>query len=256
MGAVFFAMETYLVFNLTQQINYLFFLFFGTLIIYSLHRYIGLKEYKAKLTLRATKIRSFRPLSYALLIISITACIYLSFSLDYSNFLPLSLPILLSLLYILPVLPKNKRLRDYPFMKIFLIALVWTILCFSIPKSNYESKDIFLIVERFFFMLAITLPFDIRDINIDSRFGVKTIATELGEKKTVLLALLLLLSGFILLAIYYFQSNEAAYFLLRYLFVYTLTGFLIYSSSSTKQDYHFTGYLDGTLILRGLVFLL
>ncbi|MBK8632963.1 MAG: hypothetical protein IPN72_05125 [Saprospiraceae bacterium] len=37
--------------------------------------------------------------------------------------------------------------------------------------------------------MAITLPFDIRDVEIDHADGVKTIATYLGKDKTILLSL-------------------------------------------------------------------
>ncbi len=255
-GSVFFCLETYLIFDLLPRSNYLLLLFFGTLIIYSLHRYIGLKGKIDIPTKRVIKIKKFKPLSYSLLIISITTCLYVSFSLDLKTLLLLCTPVILSLLYVFPFLRGKKRLRDLPYIKVFLIAIVWTLLCFIIPRQGMTYTDTILIIERILFMLAITLPFDIRDIKVDSRNGVKTIATEFGEKRTVHLALISLLIGFIILALFYFLSLKPIYFLLRYTFVYLITGYLIFISNSNKQDYHFTGFLDGTLILRGLVFLI
>ena len=52
--------------------------------------------------------------------------------------------------------------------------------------------------ERFLFIMAITIPFDIRDLKIDNQVGLKTIPSILGIKKSKMIAyfLLILMSAF------------------------------------------------------------
>lgn len=107
----------------------------------------------------------------------------------------------LSMLYTLPL---NKmgisfRLRDVPFIKLFLIALAWATTCTFLPAL--ESKNLFVFLDyltwnyfvaQFIFILFITLPFDIHDINTDKQQLLKTIPNSIGIKNTKLLLVALL----------------------------------------------------------------
>ncbi|MEM9991436.1 MAG: hypothetical protein AAF738_06695, partial [Bacteroidota bacterium] len=171
----------------------------------------------------------------------------------------LVLPTLLSLAYVLPLLTSSRRLRDLHFIKIFLVATIWASVTVLLPalemgKLMLSSNKIFLIfLERAFFIFAITLPFDIRDLKIDAHTAVKTIPSEIGVKRTKQLAYLALCLAFI-----------TAYFNFQ-LYTYTLSGWLaigisIFStgifvrySEFAKHDYYFTGILDGTMIIQLLL---
>ena len=88
-------------------------------------------------------------------------------------------------------------LRDIPLLKIFIIAFYWTYLTIIIPvlvyNISFDSNLILNIIVRFLFVLAITIPFDIRDYSVDDS-SKKTIPQLIGLQKATILAVLILLA--------------------------------------------------------------
>ena len=107
--------------------------------------------------------------------------------LSHSSQLLLVLLALLSIAYNLPVLTfANKlfNLRNVPGLKLFLIATVWSLSCVLLPiieLNNHQSisisasQAVLLTANRFLFIAAITIPFDIRDLFQDQKYNLKTI---------------------------------------------------------------------------------
>ena len=105
---------------------------------------------------------------------------------------------LISLTYSIPIIPTIngwKRLRDIPGLKIFAISLVVTFTTSSIPLfllNEISGTDILLMsIQRFLFILAITIPFDVRDVRMDEKWNLKTIPLLLGNTKAIRLAITL-----------------------------------------------------------------
>lgn len=236
------------------------FVFLTCIWLYSLHRYIGLGKVNSEdLENRFYKIRLLqKPIIY-LAITAFVVSILLVFSLSWKQVLVLSVPGILSLLYVLPVLKYNQRLRDINYIKIFVIALVWAGLTVLLPlvacqdcmSYNFQSL---IFVERFVFIFAITLPFDIRDLEVDKRNKVKTISALIGKQGTWLLSFLLLsISSFI----FYFlfrQEQIGTSILLIHLTTNILTLICIWIAFWQQHDWYYTGLLDGTMFLP-LIFL-
>ena len=155
-------------------------------------------------------------------------------------------------MYTIPILGNKRRLRDFNFIKIFLIAIVWATTTAWIPTyfCGLNTTIITLLsVERALFFIAITIPFDIRDERIDKQINVKTLVHSLGNAKSVIFALFCLLFSLAIL-VYLHTSNELhLYHLIGYGISYIITGMLIYFSKDKTSDYYFTGLLDGTMLL-------
>jgi 4-hydroxybenzoate polyprenyltransferase len=109
-----------------------------------------------------------------------------------------------SFAYSLPVLPfKNKqRLKDIGWLKIVILALVWTSVSAALPIL-YWGKSLFdypyEILLRFVFLFILCLAFDIRDMQVDLEAGIYTLPNKFGVKNTyrlihILSALFLVLS--------------------------------------------------------------
>jgi len=82
---------------------------------------------------------------------------------------------------------KIPPLRNINYLKIFLIVYVWVALtvCLPLIGAAVSLKAIALeSVQRAFFYLALTLPFDIRDERSDKEQKLKTLANKLGTVKT------------------------------------------------------------------------
>jgi 4-hydroxybenzoate polyprenyltransferase len=165
----------------------------------------------------------------------------------------------LSVGYSLPLFSKNGQrygLRNIPGIKSILIALVWTMSCVMLPIFEAErthhivisNSDIgLLIAKRFLFIVALTIPFDIRDLFQDSQGGLKTIPVIFGEKGAYLFCQVLLVAHLILL--FLFKNGFDLDFLALSLTT-ILMGWLIFKSKWEKNEYYYFFYMDGVLILQ------
>ena len=147
---------------------------------------------------------------------------------------------------------KKFGLRNIPGLKLFLIALIWSLSCVLLPIIETgmpipSSDTIVLIAKRFLFIAAITVPFDIRDLFQDKSNDLKTIPVVFGEKKAYLFCQVLLLIYLSLL--FLFTKSIDADFVGITLTI-LLTGWLIFKSNFKKNEYYYFLYLDGTMILQ------
>lgn len=177
------------------------------------------------------------------------------------TFAPLAL---ISFCYSLPILPGkkgNRAIRDIPGAKIFLIALVWTGVTWVLPIQesgiSWEAEHYLVGLERFLFILAITIPFDIRDLKYDE-VTMRTIPQLLGYSKAKSLAvLLLILCASIHLYVEFFLLPERTH--LQHIIVpifFGLVAAIVSRIRPESGDIYFTGVLDGTMLILGLILLL
>lgn len=179
--------------------HYLFFVAGGTLGMYSFHRLVG-----ALLFVQPPKPPRFlwvEKHSWSVVLILGIACAMLVYSLSqliFTAFLWYSLPALaLSVAYIVPLRMAGKkfRLRDIPFVKVFVIGATVTWLVYILPLHLAQfSVDQYKAIWVFVFVIALTLPFDMRDKEVDAKAGLKTFATVLGFRFTQTLVVVLLLA--------------------------------------------------------------
>lgn len=165
----------------------------------------------------------------------------------------------LSFFYPLPLPFKNNknqqpyRLRDFPFIKIFLISFTWAATCVILPAIQAQLIiPIHLFFLQFLFIFFITIPFDINDMEIDSLNKIKTIPNLLGLTKT------LILEGIILFELVFFHSiwkdkigmisfNQRLYInlILFYVLLYLIT--IIYAKKLPKWSIMLI--FDGSMII-------
>lgn len=241
---------TYLLFSVPVDWIFTLFVFLGTLAQYSWHRWIGLKRIEHP-TGRFLIVKRLKT------VIFYTACISTLLSGVVFWLLPLNqqllmlIPCLLAALYVLPVLPGNNRLRDLPYIKIFVVSFTWTLITSAIPLSSFGMEISSLTfhalnLERFLFIFAITIPFDIRDSKIDPTQDCITLVTRFGVSRSKYLAYMLLTIGWI---IWLSLRNFDFLFFVGVSCIYLLTFILIYQSSREKPDWYFLLFVDGTMIL-------
>ena len=170
---------------------------------------------------------------------------------------------LITILYSLPVFGNRKtmfRIREIPYLKIFIIAFVWSFLTIILPVSRSSqtfSKTllVLMLLERFFFVFAITIPFDVRDMKEDKRAGIKTIPTLLNEKTSYILSCLALLI-FVIISFIHYQTWSARSFILP-VGISAITTFVFLTVKRIRNlPYYYYGILDGTMLLQGLLFLI
>lgn len=140
-------------------------------------------------------------------------------------------------------------IRSIPFLKIFLIAYLWTALGAGYPALllnvlTWQSVGWFW--GLFAYILAITLPFDVRDLLEDKKKGVRTLPSILGLKGTKGLAYALLL-------VFMAGGIESGYGILPTVLLILGAGMGIGFTNAGRHELFFTGFLDGLLVLFGLL---
>ena len=226
-------------------------IFFCTLLIYALHRLIGLKKVSEFLDVERFKVISEKKSHiwfYAIIAALGSAVCFLMVSNQIR--LALVIPGIVSLLYVLPLLGGSKRLRlrDFDMIKIYLIAGVWSYVTVFLPALDAEKlnlQTLLMFVERGLFIFAITLPFDIRDLVVDQHTEVNTIPGKYGVKTTLRIVAVLLVIFTVLSLI-----NYPIQFALGLILSAVITYSLVKIASTKKHDYWYSGVLDGTMIIQ------
>lgn len=242
-----------------QIYNYVYVIFFGILLEYNLHKlYAVIKNNEEIKNEKYSWAKNNKYIYFSLLIIASIFLIYFFINLKLNIIVYLIPFAILNLLYSLPIF-KRIKIRKIPLIKIFLIAFVWTFVTVNIPFIYSEvrlSNAIYLLfLERFIFIIAITIPFDIRDIQQDKINGVKTIPYFLGENKSYLLSNILIIIFSIITTIHYLIYLNY-YILFSFIITTIITLIFLNSKSIRKNKYFYYGYLDGSMFLFGLLVVL
>lgn len=186
------------------------------------------------------------------IIFSITSVILPFYIVNFSfELILLLLPIaLVSFLYPVGVKEDSNSflaLRELPYLKIFLISVSWALVTLILPLVYAENEINFNVfvefVFRVAFVMAITLPFDIRDVKSDKN-EMKTLPQIMGVKKAKLLSYILILSNILY---YFFRPGDYSFFLV--LIVFLLLIFLVSKSNTQKDLYFFNVLIESSSIL-------
>ncbi len=186
-------------------------------------------------------------------------------SIDLLTFIPYSLwyiiipCTILTLLYLLPVLPGRRRLRDLPLIKILIIAIVWAgVFLLPLIADNYEYAPIILttvFIEKIFFFFMITIPFDYRDKAIDDDQGTPTLATSLSTvslKRLITAAFIVVVVAVLVLYDYQLYNMTVCSALLA---TYILSLILSIYGINDRSELYYLGVLDGMILLNGAAYL-
>ena len=233
-------------------------LFTGTLSLYALHRLIGISRMRTFENIgRYQVIARYRHHILAYGILGGIGALYFILQLDRSVLIAFLYPAVISLGYILP-LPSGKRLRDYHYLKIFLISFCWALLTAWLPAMEkglgQQLSTILQLAERALFIFAITIPFDIRDLDLDSSDKVHTLPGRWGLQRSKRWAITGLVMAGLIGGIQWWLGLYALGSFLALLFSSGLSGCLIWYSTKDLHDYYFSGLLDGMMLVQaGLV---
>lgn len=229
------------------------FVFFGTFSVYNLQRIFKVSQ-AAKLTPWLSWVKDNRSLIIVLSGLSCGATITSLWFINLDEVLSLvvlAIAGVFGLFYVVRI--KGRNLRAIPFFKIHAISITWSLLIAIFPLINEGSNEhiIPVFLAHYIYTLAVTIPFDIRDLKYDDKL-YKTIPQILGVNGSKWLALLLL-AGYIVLM--YFVSPDLI-FSAWFWVVMIVTGGLIMAVNEKVSDWYCAGLIDGSIGLLGLVYLL
>lgn len=157
----------------------------------------------------------------------------------------------LNVLYALPLI-KRKNLRAIGGIKVFVISVIWAGVTVLFPVIDagapLQSENILLLVQRFFFVLVLLLPFEIRDLRYDPP-ELRTLPQKLGVQNTKLLGLGLLA----LIALMNFFKDVPPAVLAVDFFIYLLTAALVWKASVDRHPLFTTFWVEGIPLLWGVL---
>ena len=220
--------------------------FFGTLAIYNFTRIKHIKEFRISFQENSTQI-----ILTLIGLIGTLICLLLR-GFELKTFLYLGVLAFVSFCYSLPF--SNLGLRGIPFLKLFLIAFVWAGssigLLLVVHHSLIQYVSLFLAV--FFFVIGITIPFDIRD-KITDESELKTIPQTIGLNSSRILSLLCLLLSGILFYEEFGHMNDS---ILAWWITLIISAILVMNSNEKRSDFYFSFWVESCSVLPLLIYLL
>ncbi len=177
---------THIYLQLPRQPGLLVFVFFSTITGYNITKYGGELD------------RIFDP--------SLSVIRYITIVAGAGSFLSaffISLPVLLTaivlglitLSYSWPLILNKSMLREISGIKIVVISFIWSSVSVGLPvleaNMGISTQMVLEFIQRFIFVLVLTLPFDIRDVRFDT-YQMATIPQLIGIKTARLLGVGLL----------------------------------------------------------------
>jgi len=231
------------------------FVFGATLVQYNLHYLV--KTTAVKNSQRLAWSLKNKIVHKALLGIGVALILFSFFSFRLHHFVVLSVLGAIAFLYTFPVIPFSgkKRIKDYGFLKIITLALLWTLVTVWFPVNSFPfEKNIFLFIflKRFVFLFVLCLVFDIRDIEVDRKENIKTLAVFLGKKKSYF-TVYVVLTGFIILSFLQFFYFDDTGILIAMLLSGTATFFAIEFTKKANSDFIYLAGIDGMMLLQAML---
>ena len=168
-----------------------------------------------------------------------------------------------ALAYAAPVVRRNAakiRIREIALWKIFIIAGVWsgmTVILPAVHLYGLDQIDVLLswdmAIERAIFILAITIPFDIRDLVNDAKKQVRTLPSVMGWKNSIFL------SEFLLLLFIFLAWNRVGYtspLFVGYLISTAITMIAVGLATPKRSDMYCSFWIEGTMLCQFLFVLI
>lgn len=157
---------------------------------------------------------------------------------------------IISLLYSVKFQFKNFRIRirDIAFIKVFVIAAVVAGISVFIPflegpQTLHSNLIWWYYLEHFLFIVSITIPFDARDIDLDSKHNLHTIPAYFGKAKSALFATTFFM-GFCCLFILLNTFSIQIFFFQLLILVSILFGIL-----RKPSDWYYTIVIEGAMFV-------
>jgi len=200
----------------------------------------------------------------SLLVLSFLSALLLIQIVFFSSFNVSALMVLfpfafMTLFYVIPLFKIGKiefSFRNFPAIKIISIAISWAgiTVFFPLYEAGYKFDGIVYLefLQRFLFLIAIIIPFDIRDVYIDSK-SLKTLPQLLGVLNSKILGYVLLVAFIILEFLKKLYTVESILVLLS---ISTITALFLGFSTPRRKRYYASFWVEAIpIVWFGLIIL-
>lgn len=242
-------------FGVIYDVNVLFFNFFATITGYNFVKYFGIAKWHHRSLAKWLKvIQVFSLLCFLLM------CFF-TLKLQEETLITIAIFAVITFLYAIPFLPKTwyldtqQNLRDISGLKVYVIALVWSGVTVVLPLVNnkvaFSETVIITVAQHFVFVMALMLPFEIRDLRYDS-IKLATIPQKIGIKRTKVVGFGLVLLFYFL---EYFKDNIQSNYLLITFVISLILAMFIYFSGNNRNKYYASFWVEALPIIWMLLML-
>jgi hypothetical protein len=255
LAASAFTWITFIQFELDCNSNIFYFVFFATITGYNFVKFFGVAKFHHR------SLASWLKMIQVFSLISFLAMCYYAYGLNTNSLLVLFVSGLITFLYAIPLLPmtyfrdSQMNLRQISGLKIYLIALVWTISTVFLPlvesDMSIDSDALITGAQRFVFVIVLMLPFEIRDLNYDS-LKLGTIPQKIGVKNTKTIGVLLLIVFFLIEC---FKDELTGDSILSTLIIVFITLMLVMFSHKNQSKYYSAFWVESVPIVWLVVLL-
>lgn len=231
--------------------------FCSTLFVYNVHYIV--KKSTPELSDRFGWSVHHRSWHYLFMATGAAGCLVATFSLPLNILIACGVLAVLSFAYSIPILPfkDKKRLKDFGWIKISVLTLVWTIVTSVLPIL-YHSKEMadypYEILIRFVFMFTLCVAFDIRDMQTDLEAGIATLPNIIGIKGSYRVMTVSMTAFIVMSVIQYFRYPSLSR-LLAELIVALATKLAIDYARKRPSDRAYLGLVDGMMLLYAVLIL-
>ncbi|WP_028283711.1 UbiA prenyltransferase family protein [Olleya marilimosa] len=242
--------------NINGDETILYFNFFATITGYNFVKYFGIAKWHHRSLANWLKvIQVFSLVCFGLM------CYY-ALQLQNNSLMLITGFGMVTFLYAIPFLPKKwyldtqQNLRDISGLKVYVIALVWCGVTVILPVFNnngmFSQDAIITIIQNFILVIALMLPFEIRDLNYDS-LKLATIPQKIGVKNTKRLGYILVLLFYF---VEYFKDNIDATGLLFQCVISIILCVFIYFANEDRNAYYTSFWVEALPVIWMLLMLL
>ncbi|ETN96701.1 UbiA prenyltransferase family protein [Zhouia amylolytica] len=181
--------------------------------------------------------------------------VYFMMKLPLRTWVLLGILTFISALYMIPISKIGKNIRSLTGIKVFIVASVWALITVVLPvldKRLEMTGDLVVeTVQRFLFVVAVMVPFEIRDLSRDAQ-NLKTIPQLLGVRKAKMFGILLML----LLYLFDFlkdENNIGEHLVLAFITILVIV--LVGLAKENQGKYYSAFWVEGIPIVWWLLLL-
>lgn len=219
------------------------FVFFATIFTYNFQRIVRISKSQKHNRKDWTQENKF--LIYLVMIICSAISLYFFSKFKTNTQIAIIFSGIISVLY-------PFGLRTIPFSKILVISLIWTtstmLLLILENEIIFSSNVITHLLNRFLFVFAICIPFDIRDIKYDN-IKLKTIPIVFGVLRSKLISFICLLFVIIISTFQYWNNKLSIGFFIAISLSCIVSSIFIKKSNEKKSEFFFSFWVESLSIL-------
>jgi len=169
--------------------------------------------------------------------------------------------VIISFLYSLPVGAGYGylALRSIPYLKVFFVGATWSVVTVILPimigQGASSQLTVMLLISRFILIVAVTIPFDIRDTEADAENRMLTLPVVFGKPAALKIALFLVAVFPVPVVIFAIATGSlllAAVNIAAAIVIYRL----LLCKRCWQKSLFYTLVLDGLLMIYGLAVVL